>query len=190
LTGVSRVFLSCCFDGRPVFFPIGFEDSHQEDIQRVPLFLLWASVANSIPAVFWTMYYLLSHRNAWNAFKEEVRVLRDKKTDPNSPFTSEDLHQMVRMQSAFMESLRMASSLRVLRDVREDFLFDLKLDNNNSKHPGKYILQKGTIVVGFTPQLHMDEDIFEAPREFRWDRFMAISEQASQPSFTTSMVNC
>eukprot|EP00797_Seminavis_robusta_P003115 Sro1196_g251450.2 (429) ;mRNA; r:6646-7932 len=150
----------------------------QEDVQRVQLFLLWASVANSMPAVFWTLYYLLSHDGAWDAIRGEVKAIQAKKQDPQGPFTSADLNDMVKMQSAFTESLRLASSLRVLRDVTEDFEFDIKLESaatTKSRFPSKYFLRKGSIVVGFTPQLHMDSEIFEAPTEFRWDRFLTSS---------------
>jgi cytochrome P450 len=153
----------------------------EEDMKRFTLFILCASSANSIPAVFWMIYNILSRDGVWETIREEVVSISSQKKNKSSPFTSQELDRMVGLHSTFSETLRLASSFRVLRDVTEDFEFDLKLDS--SKGDNKYFVQRGSIVVGFTPQLHKDEDVFPDADRFQWDRFLPNNSSGEPVNF-------
>merc|ERR1712176_433026 len=46
----------------------------EHDIVSLSYILLWASVANTMPAGFWLVYNLLRHKaTAWKAIRDEVR---------------------------------------------------------------------------------------------------------------------
>ena len=142
-----------------------------EDIQRTTLFLLWASVGNSMPAVFWVLFFLLKHPDALQAVQTELQQFPH---DHDQPWTTQEIDQMVVLQSVFTETLRMASSLRVLRDVLQDFDLNLKQPNQPN-----YRVQKGSVVVSFLPLLHFNPDIFDNPHSFQWDRFLPNKNTSS-----------
>uniref|UniRef100_A0A8D2D5Q6 25/26-hydroxycholesterol 7alpha-hydroxylase n=1 Tax=Sciurus vulgaris TaxID=55149 RepID=A0A8D2D5Q6_SCIVU len=130
---------------------------------------LWASVANTIPAMFWAMYYLLQHPEAMEALRDEIDCLlkstgQKKESGFSLHLTREQLDSLVCLESIIFEVFRLHSYSSVIRFVQEDFTF-------NSEN-GDYCLRKGDLIAIFPPMQHSDPEIFEAPEEFRFDRFI------------------
>uniref|UniRef100_A0A8C5L6T7 25/26-hydroxycholesterol 7alpha-hydroxylase n=2 Tax=Jaculus jaculus TaxID=51337 RepID=A0A8C5L6T7_JACJA len=131
--------------------------------------LLWASMANTIPAMFWAMYYLLRHPEAMEALHDEIdRLLQSTGQKKGSGFsihlTREQLNSLVCLESFILEVFRLCSYSSTIRLVEEDLTLNSETNN--------YCLRKGDLVAIFPPVIHNDPEVFEAPEEFRFDRFM------------------
>ncbi|KAM9198442.1 cytochrome P450 7B1 isoform 1-T1 [Dugong dugon] len=130
---------------------------------------LWASTANTIPTMFWAMYYLLRHPEAMAAMRDEIdRLLQSTGQKKGSEFfinfTREQLDSLVYLESIILEVLRLCSFSTTFRYVEEDLALPVE--------SGDCLLRKGDLVAIFPPVLHHDPEIFEAPEEFRYDRFV------------------
>ncbi|KAG3274079.1 cytochrome P450 7B1 [Ictidomys tridecemlineatus] len=130
---------------------------------------LWASVTNTIPAMFWAMYYLLRHPEAVEALRDEIDCLlqstgQKKGSGFSIHLTRDQLDSLVCLESIILEVLRLHSYSSSIRFVQEDFTL--------SSENGNYCLRKGDLIALFPPVLHGDPEIFEAPEEFRFDRFI------------------
>ncbi|XP_056679959.1 cytochrome P450 7B1 isoform X2 [Monodelphis domestica] len=133
------------------------------------LVFLWASVANTIPTTFWTVYYLLQHPEAVAVLREEINHLlqstgQKKEPDFNVQFTREQLDSLVYLDSIIFEALRMISASANLRVNEEDFTL--------STDKGEINLRKGDSIIIYPPMLHFDPEVFEQPEEFKFDRFV------------------
>ncbi|KAG8513897.1 25-hydroxycholesterol 7-alpha-hydroxylase, partial [Galemys pyrenaicus] len=129
----------------------------------------WASVTNTIPAMFWAMYYLLRHPEAMAVLHDEIdRLLQSTGQKKGSGFsihlTREQLDSLVYLESTIKEVLRLCSFSSIMRVVLEEMTLH--------SETGDYRLRKGDLLAIFPPSLHNDPEIFEAPREFRFDRFV------------------
>uniref|UniRef100_A0A8C9QU52 Cytochrome P450 family 7 subfamily B member 1 n=1 Tax=Spermophilus dauricus TaxID=99837 RepID=A0A8C9QU52_SPEDA len=121
---------------------------------------LWASVTNTIPAMFWAMYYLLRHPEAVEALRDEIDCLlqstgQKKGSGFSIHLTREQLDSLVCLESIILEVLRLHSYSSSIRFVQEDFTL--------SSENGNYCLRKGDLIALFPPVLHGDPEIFEAP---------------------------
>ncbi|XP_036600031.1 cytochrome P450 7B1 [Trichosurus vulpecula] len=130
---------------------------------------LWASVANTIPATFWTVYYLLQHPEAVAVLRDEIDHLlqstgQKKELDFNILFTREQLDSLVYLESMINESLRLASISSIIRFNEEDVTLNLGNGDVN--------LRKGDTTIIYPPFLHYDPEIFEQPEKFKFDRFV------------------
>ncbi|XP_068252997.1 LOW QUALITY PROTEIN: cytochrome P450 7B1 [Nyctibius grandis] len=131
---------------------------------------LWASVGNTIPATFWAMYYLLRHPEALAAVRDEVDHLLQSTGQKRGPtyniqLTREQLDNLVYLESALNESLRMCSSSMNIRISQEDFV--LKLEGNQEVG-----LRKGDWIALYPQILHMDPEVYEDPKEYKFDRYI------------------
>ena len=140
---------------------------------RSALGLLFASVGNSIPAVFWCLYHILADPVAYEAVRTEVEgVINSRKINSGnddagpSSFSLEELDHMVLVKSCFQEALRLYHGAFTTREAREDFVFDPK----KPRQP-KYLIEKGTRVMAFAAVIHHDEEMFEDAERYRYDRF-------------------
>ncbi|XP_070248262.1 cytochrome P450 7B1 [Myotis yumanensis] len=130
---------------------------------------LWASVANTIPTMFWTIYYLLRHPEAMAVLRDEIdHLLQSTGQKQGSGFsiyiTREQLDSLVYLESAILEALRLCSFSSIIRFVQEDLTLP--------SETGDYLIRKGDLVAIFPPLMHHDPEIFEAPEEYRFDRFV------------------
>ncbi|XP_064363541.1 cytochrome P450 7B1 isoform X2 [Dromaius novaehollandiae] len=124
---------------------------------------LWASVGNTIPATFWAMYYLLRHPEALAAVRDEIDHLlqstgQKRGSMYNIHLTREQLDNLVYLESALNESLRMCSSSMNIRISQEDFVLKLEGDQEVS-------LRRGDWIALYPQILHMDPEVYEDPKE-------------------------
>ncbi|XP_042317883.1 cytochrome P450 7B1 [Sceloporus undulatus] len=131
---------------------------------------MWASLGNTIPATFWTMYYLLRHPEALAVVHDEIDHLLQSTGQERGPgfnvrLTREQLDNLVYLESAINESLRMCSSSMNIRLTKEDFI--LKLEGNL-----EVSLRKGDYIAIYPPILHMDPEVYQDPEQYKFDRYV------------------
>ncbi|XP_066482462.1 cytochrome P450 7B1 [Tiliqua scincoides] len=131
---------------------------------------MWASVGNTIPATFWATYHLLRHPEALAVVRDEIDHLLQSTGQERRPgysirLTREQLDNLVYLESAINESLRMCSSSMSIRFVKEDCIF--KLEENQ-----EVSLRKGDWIAIFPPILHMNPEIYEDPKKYKFDRYV------------------
>ncbi|XP_072524623.1 25-hydroxycholesterol 7-alpha-hydroxylase isoform X2 [Salminus brasiliensis] len=131
--------------------------------------ILWASVGNTIPACFWCMYHLLSDPQALAAVRKEIIDVIGVQEEPinthDVTLTKELLDQMIYLESAINESLRLSSVSMNIRVVQEDVC--LQLDPQCS-----VCVRKGDIVALHPQSTHLDPDIYPHPQRYQFDRFV------------------
>lgn len=143
-----------------------FKDS---EIGAHHLGFLWASVANTVPTVFWTIYYLLRHPEAMAVLRDEIDHLLQSTGQKQGSgcsihITREQLDSLVYLESAIFEALRLCSFSSIIRFVQEDWTVHSETQD--------YLIRKGDLVAVFPPLLHYDPEVFDAPEEYRFDRFV------------------
>ncbi|XP_008106726.2 cytochrome P450 7B1 [Anolis carolinensis] len=131
---------------------------------------LWASVGNTIPATFWALYYLLRHPEALSVVRDEIDHLLQSTGQERGPgfdihVTREQLDNLVYLESAINESLRLCSSSMNLRLTKERFI--LKLEGNL-----EVSLRKGDYIAIYPPTLHMDPEVYQDPEQYKFDRYI------------------
>ncbi|KAL2098340.1 hypothetical protein ACEWY4_007547 [Coilia grayii] len=138
---------------------------------RTHVALLWASQANTLPATFWALFYMIRSPEAMTAASQEVkRVLENshQKADPMNPqlvLTREQLDNMPVLDSIIKEAMRLSSASLNVRVAKEDFL--LHLDNKES-----YRIRKDDILALYPQMLHFDPEIYDDPLTYKYDRFL------------------
>ncbi|CAL8347670.1 unnamed protein product [Merluccius merluccius] len=132
--------------------------------------ILWASVGNTVPATFWALYYLINQQEALQAVRQELHhVLQlPGSQDPREPevmISKGQLDQLVFMESAINESLRLSSASMNIRVAQEDF--SLRLDEQRA-----VAVRKGDVIALYPQMMHMDPEIFPEPQTYKYDRFI------------------
>jgi cytochrome P450 len=136
----------------------------EEARRHFQLTMLWAAQANTLPAAFWALAYILHDRRAHTEIADEVRTVM---AETQGHLDQEALRRLVKLQSAVSESLRLCTGSMTLRHVERDL--QLTLDGGRS-----YALRRGDRVVLYpyvTP--HRDPEIYPEPERFQFDRFLA-----------------
>ncbi|XP_072308541.1 prostacyclin synthase [Eucyclogobius newberryi] len=135
---------------------------------RALLLQLWTTQCNAGPAAFWLLGFLLTHPEAMEAVKSELRSL----TPQDSPLESAQVqspgaHTSTPVfDSVLSETLRLTAAVMINRDVVQD----------KSVHMAdgrEYLLRKGDKVCLFpflSPQ--MNPEIHPQPQMFKFDRFL------------------
>ncbi|XP_053738425.1 cytochrome P450 7B1 [Synchiropus splendidus] len=137
--------------------------------------ILWASVANTTPATFWTVFHLLTHPEALAMVRQEVQQVLERSGiqfhhDMDVALTRDQLDQMLLLDSSIRESLRLVSASMNIRLVMEDLT--LQVSSQRSIN-----VRKGDVIALYPPSLHMDPNIYEDPEAFRYDRFLEVEGQ-------------
>ncbi|OCT74752.1 hypothetical protein XELAEV_18033739mg [Xenopus laevis] len=138
---------------------------------KTHLALLWASQANTLPATFWSVFYLLKCPHAMKASKEEVhRVLEKASQKVNNDgkyifLNRHELDDMPVLDSIIKEAMRLSSASLNIRVAKENFV--LHMDDNQA-----YYIRKDDIVALYPQVVHLNPDIYENPNTFKYDRYL------------------
>ncbi|XP_054876614.1 cytochrome P450 7B1-like isoform X2 [Poeciliopsis prolifica] len=137
--------------------------------------ILWASVANTLPATFWAAYFLMSQPEALKVVRQEViDVLQDSGVDFSTSsdirLSKEQLDKLIFLESAINESFRLSSASMNIRVAQEDF--SLRLDSDRSVG-----VRKGDVIALYPQSLHLDPEVYDDPQTFRFDRFVQDSRE-------------
>ncbi|XP_034984971.1 5-beta-cholestane-3-alpha,7-alpha-diol 12-alpha-hydroxylase-like [Zootoca vivipara] len=136
--------------------------------------LLWGFQANSGPASFWLLAYLLKNPKAMDEVRKEVdRVVGESGQEVRAGgavlnVTKEMLDKTPILDSAVEETLRLTTIPLLTRVV----VVDLELKMNDGR---QYLLRKGDRVALFPfVAAHMDPEIHPDPHVFKYDRFLSL----------------
>jgi cytochrome P450 len=128
------------------------------DRDTTSLGFLWALLANTMPAAFWTTAFLLANSEARVAVMQEVAGL-------GVPPRVEDLAQTPVLDSVINETLRLKTGSLVVRSAPKDF--ELALASS------RWAIRADDWVCIYPWITHHDAEIFAEPEIFRYDRFCA-----------------
>ena len=139
------------------------------DVGATQTGMLWASVANTVPAAFWTVAYLLCDEGAMGRVREEVdRVV------PYHPLWEEGegvrwsrelCAQLKLTDSAVSEALRLSTGSMVLREATAATTLTLASGQTVS-------LRAGDGISVYPALTHLDARVFAEPQRYRVDRFV------------------
>ncbi|XP_008284154.1 prostacyclin synthase [Stegastes partitus] len=145
------------------------EEGIDADMQkRAALFQLWTTQCNAGPAAFWLLGFLLTHPEAMEAVKSEIRGLSAlQDTSLQHPLISLlEAHSTPVFDSVLSETLRLTAAVMINREVVQDKI--LRMADGR-----EYRLRRGDRVCLFpflSPQ--MDPQIHQEPQVFKYDRFL------------------
>lgn len=143
---------------------------------RTHVALLWASQANTLPATFWSLFYMIRSPDAMRAAREEIQKIfsgpegLEVLKKESVTLSREQLDNMPVLDSIIKEAMRLSSASMNVRIAKEDFL--LHLDNQEA-----YRIRKDDVIALYPPMLHFDPEIYEDPYEFKYDRFLEENGQ-------------
>ncbi|XP_032808483.2 cytochrome P450 7A1-like [Petromyzon marinus] len=138
------------------------------DKARTHSIMMWASQANSLPAIFWTLFYLLRSAPALKAVRAQLKELLGHEAREHGKafvITREQLNKMTVLHSVVNEALRLSSASMIVRQAKEDVT--LELDSGRS-----VLVRKGDMVALYPKMMHFDPSIYPDPMEFKFDRFL------------------
>ncbi|XP_022044915.1 prostacyclin synthase [Acanthochromis polyacanthus] len=136
--------------------------------KKAALLQLWTTQCNAGPAAFWLLGFLLTHPEAMEAVKSEIRGLSAlQDTSLQHPLISLlEAHSTPVFDSVLSETLRLTAAVMINREVVQDKI--LRLANGQEYH-----LRRGDRVCLFpfiSPQT--DPQIHQEPQVFKYDRFL------------------
>ena len=150
-----------------------YQDIHKEaflptDVGAHMMIFFWASLANTIPATFWVLYYLLTSEGgrAFEAVSEEITA------------NSGEMEKLKLVDSTINETLRLVGNIFLIRCTLKEDGTALQL------HDGRQLRIQPKDNVCYYPTIaHYDENIFSAPHTFKYDRFLQLDKvpQAYMP---------
>jgi oxysterol 7-alpha-hydroxylase len=145
---------------------------------NTPIF--WASVANSMPAVFWLLYFVIqkgetlikeirqeiySNINNYERFYQK-NFSKDDTELLKNPLNHEELSKLLLIESCFTEAVRLTAGSLIMRVNKVE---GLELELSSGK---KYKFRKGDRIGLFPALFHFNEEIFPNHEEFNPYRFM------------------
>ncbi|XP_027859787.1 prostacyclin synthase [Xiphophorus couchianus] len=136
--------------------------------KKAQLLQLWNTQCNAGPAAFWVLGFLLTHPEAMEAVKSEIRGLPSLQDTSlqRRPLNQLESQSTPVFDSVLSETLRLTAAVMINRKVVKDKI--LRMANGKEYH-----LRRGDRVCLFpflSPQ--MDPQIHEEPQMFKYDRFL------------------
>jgi cholesterol 7alpha-monooxygenase len=180
--GVSRHGASEIVRLRQEFLAAHFDPHSQGSFQ---LGFVWATMANTLPTAFWSLYFVTRDREAYAKCREEADCVMGPWLDkreaaikagrgspaPDASAVANILSNMPRLESVVSEALRMCIASITLREAMEDFELTL----------GEQVVRvrRGDHVVLAPTLTHFDPEIYPDPESFQWDRFLVPQKDDS-----------
>ena len=133
---------------------------------------LWVSLGNTIPGVFWSLFYILQDTKALETIRQEINthlphfpLYLDSNDSSIEDWTPEQLDACVYLESAINETLRLVGAPFMTRKCIRPTEINLQ--------DGRTITVKtGENLAWFGAAGHYDENLFPQPRNFVFDRFL------------------
>ena len=134
--------------------------------------LFWGSLGNTIPAVFWCLFYILHDTKAIETITRELDTYLpffslDTDADESvvEEWTPERLSSCVYLDSAVNETLRLAAAPMMTRRCRQETEVVLQ--------DGRILqVQPDETLVHLVDVTHLDANLFPEPDRFIFDRFV------------------
>mmetsp|Transcript_112566 Transcript_112566/g.220657 ORF Transcript_112566/g.220657 Transcript_112566/m.220657 type:complete len:513 (-) Transcript_112566:24-1562(-) len=137
---------------------------NKENTDSFQLAMLWASVGNTMPSVFWLMYYLMTSPDAMQKVLSEISAVCPASVSGDASFSQDQLNKLLYMDACITETLRLSSGSMIMRHVGQACEVTLA--------SGKTYKFRAGDRVGLCPPLwHMDKTIYSNPTHFdpsRW----------------------
>lgn len=131
---------------------------------RLQSSVLWAAQANTIPAAYWAIAYLIAHPEAEAVVREELdQLMAGEGEAGDDALTPDRLGALRMLDSTIKEALRLSTGSLTLRRVMEDFVLETP--------GGNWALREGDRVCVAPFLTHYDPEIFPDPNTYRYDRF-------------------
>ena len=144
-------------------------DTPAVDTAKFQLAIMWASVGNTMPAAYWTMYYIISNSDALAAVSKELKeIYGGSIPDVQLRVKGADIARMAVLDSCISEALRLTSGSLMMRQVVHA---EYSLTTASGR---QYKFRKGDKIGIFPALTHYDADIFPDPHTFKYDRFLTL----------------
>lgn len=164
-----------------------FRDTHASYPERAAadLALIWASTANTAPFVFWVLAYIVTHKVALTAVREEIAPYVVAADDgDNLHLNTEGIVQHCpKLKAVYLETFRLASAPTSMRQIAKD----LEIDHSASAGIASVPLRKGLNITVSHSLWHHDPQIWPEPETWRPERFLrrvaaAPEENSASPA--------
>ncbi|CAF1317025.1 unnamed protein product [Rotaria magnacalcarata] len=153
------------------------ESRQPNDLGASHTSIFWASVGNTIPATFWSLFYILRDPHALQKINEEIctHLPPFSFSDPNDKsfefWTSGNIAKCVYLESAINEVLRIKGTPMVSRKCYQDTQISLA--------DGTIIPVRENDMISLFPEVvHSDPNYFPEPEIYKFDRFLGKTTDA------------
>jgi hypothetical protein len=144
----------------------------EKDYGAIQTGIFWGSLGNTIPAVFWCLFYILQDTKAVEVIKQELNIYLPFFSLDNDAvdiiieeWTPEQLSSCVYLDSAVNEMLRLAGAPLMTRKCQRETQIVLEDGRILNVKPNE-------TVAYFAPITHLDANLFPEPNKFIFDRFI------------------
>ena len=137
---------------------------------RMQVAMVWAAVANTVPAAFWTLYFCLRADGVLESLRDELNKAATV-ADPAKDLTK-FLTQLPLLDSCISEALRIASGSLALRMVTRDTTL-------KTEAGAEFSLRRGARLMFCPSQLHYCEEVHRNADVFQHDRFIESTKASA-----------
>ena len=133
--------------------------------------MLWAAIANTVPAAFWTIAFLMTEPQAMEAVRAEIRAVLgegrrlDEADEESDVWTREQCARLKLTDSAISEALRLVTGSMVMRVATTST--QLTLHDNST-----FDIRQNDGVAIYPALTHLDSRVFPQPERYVVDRFV------------------